>query len=44
MPSLMHDVLFSKLDATGITGHMLSFLKALYRDSTIQVKTGEAPV
>ena len=41
--TIPHELLFSKLEANGITGHMLSFLKTLYRDSTVQVKTGEAP-
>jgi hypothetical protein len=38
-----HEHMFSKLEANGVTGHMPSFLKALYRDSIVQVRTGEAP-
>jgi hypothetical protein len=41
--TIHHELLFSKLGANGVTGHMLSFLKALYRDSVVQVKTREAP-
>jgi hypothetical protein len=41
--TIPRELLFSKLEANGITRHTLSFIKALYRDSTVQVKTGEAP-
>jgi hypothetical protein len=41
--TIPHELRFSKLEANGITGHMISFLKALYRDSIIQIKTGDAP-
>ena len=38
-----HELLFLKLESIGIRGHMLSFLRALYRDSTFRVRTGKAP-
>jgi hypothetical protein len=38
-----HELLFSKLEANGITGHILSISKALYRDSNVHIKPGEAP-
>jgi hypothetical protein len=39
-----NELLFSKLEVNGITGHLLSFLKALYMDrNDVQVKVGEAP-
>jgi hypothetical protein len=42
--NIPNELLYSKLEANAITGHMLSFiLKALYRDSIVQVKSGEAP-
>jgi hypothetical protein len=41
--TIPHGRLFSKLAANGITGHMLSFLKALYMHNSVQVKNGEAP-
>jgi hypothetical protein len=41
--TIPHELLVSKLEANDITGHMQSFLKALYRDSNVQVKAGEAP-
>jgi hypothetical protein len=41
--TIPHELLFSKPEANGITGHMLSFLKALYVDNSVQVKNGEAP-
>jgi hypothetical protein len=41
--NIPHELLLSKLEANGITEHLLPFLKALYRDSIVQVITGEAP-
>jgi hypothetical protein len=41
--NIPHELLFSKLEANGITGQMISFLKALYRESTVQIQTEEAP-
>jgi hypothetical protein len=41
--TIPYELIFSELEANGITGHRLSFLEALYRDSIVQVKTGEAP-
>ena len=38
-----HELLFLKLESIGIRGHMLSFLRALYRDSAFRVRTGHAP-
>ena len=38
-----HELLFLKLESIGIRGHMLSFLRALYRDSAFRVGTGAAP-
>jgi hypothetical protein len=36
--TIPHELVFSNLEANGIPGHMVSFLKALYRDSIVQVK------
>jgi hypothetical protein len=42
--TIPRELRFSELEANGITRNMLlSFMKALYMDSTIQVKTREAP-
>ena len=38
-----HELLFQKLHHLGFRGHMLHFIKALYRDSTFQVRTGAPP-
>ena len=38
-----HDLLFLKLQHRGFRGHMLSFLRALYRDRTLRVRTGASP-
>jgi len=38
-----HELLFLKPQAIGVTGHMLTFIKTLYRDSMVRVKTGVAP-
>ena len=38
-----HELLFLKLDHLGVRGHMLSFLRALYRDSSFRVRTGSPP-
>jgi len=38
-----HEALFRKLEAYGVRGRMLQYLRALYENSTIQVRAGDPP-